>query len=67
MSTIEAKKLFNELLLNAGCKPFSEGELKDWDFYEGMTTQTVVQWANDLISEEHSNKCENKNAWRYEH
>lgn len=42
-------------------------DLKDFDFIDGGQTEAqVIEWANDWLSEEHSNRCEAKNAWRYE-
>lgn len=63
----DAINLFNEFLEELGVHPLSEKELQDWDIRGGESYDQLYEWARDLASEIHTEKCASKNAWRYEH
>lgn len=62
----QAIQLFLEIMADAKISA-TEKDLIDFNFTDGgQTDKEVREWANDWISEEHSNRHEAKNAWRYE-
>lgn len=65
-SITEALEIFNAKLTSLGEEPLNETEFKDWFDSEGATVAKLEEWAGDLASECHTNRCENKDAWRYE-
>jgi hypothetical protein len=47
--------------------PFKLSGLTDWDLQGDECDQQLTEWTNDYISEQHSEACARKDAWRYEH
>lgn len=62
----EAIETLNSYFEDMGVEPLSEKELKDWNIVGGETNSELQNWVKDYVSELHTNKCENKNAYRYE-
>jgi hypothetical protein len=65
-SITEALEIFNAKLTSLGEEALSEGEFKDWFGSEGATEAQLEEWAGDLASECHTERCAAKEAWRYE-
>lgn len=65
-SITEALEIFNAKLTSLGEQPLNETEFKDWFGSEGATIAQLEESAGDLASECHSDRCEAKDAWRYE-
>jgi len=53
----------NQILTNNGLKPLQEAEIRDWNITGDESDNELNLLAHDLISEEHTNKCEN-NFWK---
>ena len=66
MTKKEAGLYINEVLAELGEPPLTENELKDWSLEDGIPEEKLREWAKDFASDMHSERCEEKNAWRYE-
>lgn len=65
-SITEALEIFNAKLTSLGEKAQTEAEFKDWFGSEGATEAQLEEWASDLANDLHSERCEAKEAWRYD-
>jgi len=65
-SITEALEIFNAKLTSLGESALNETEFKDWFDSEGVTATKLEEWAGDLANDLHSDRCEAKDAWRYE-
>ena len=63
----QALAIFNDELELLGQPPMEANEFKDWFQNESTTYDEIKNWARNLASEAHSDKCAAKDAWRYEH
>lgn len=63
----ESIETLNYYLEEKGIEPLTESELRDWDIRGGETNAQLNEWAIALANDLHTEKCESKNAWRYEH
>lgn len=55
----ETKKVFNNCFISYGQQPMSEKEMGDLSLISGMTTAEIEEIVQDIISEIHTDKCEN--------
>ena len=62
----DALEVINYQLVQRGLTPLTETDIKDWGITGDETNDQLEQYAHDFISEEHTARCEAKNAWRYE-
>ena len=65
-SITEALEIFNAKLTSLGESALNETEFKDWFDSEGATVAKLEEWAGDLASDLHSERCEAKDFWRYD-
>ena len=62
----ESLTTINEILAQHNKAPLTEGEAMDWGIVGGESYADLLQIARDLVSESHTDRCANKDAWRYE-
>lgn len=62
----ESLETFNSFLEEMGETHLSETEARDWGIEGGETNAQLREWAGDLVSEIQTEKCAEKDAWRYE-
>lgn len=62
----EALDTLNYYLEEGGAHPISEKEAaQDWGIVGGETNAQLMEWANDYLSECHSERCAEKRAYLY--
>lgn len=61
----ESVKLMLEFMNELGVKA-TERDLIDFDLQGGENIEDLKEWVRDLAGEEYVNKCEARDAWRYE-
>lgn len=70
MATNEARQesitILHDIFDSMGMKRLTEQELRDWHISGGETYAQLQEWANDYANDLHTERCEEKNAWRYE-
>lgn len=42
-------------------------EISDFGLIGGETNSQIQEYVNDYVSDIHTEMCESKNSWRYEH
>lgn len=62
----ESIDLFNQFLTEAGERPLDPVEIEDWGIIGGESEAKIKEMVSDLLSDLHTERCETKNAWRYE-
>ena len=63
----EAFEFINELLEESGHEPLTEKFAReDWNIQGGETIVELLEFANDYMSEIHTERCCAKNEWRYQ-
>lgn len=63
----DAELTLVELLICAGITGITKNMVKDFELQGGETNAQIQEYVNDYVSELHTEKCEAKQAWRYEH
>ena len=64
----ESFELLNDFLTGLGLPQLSEKEAStDWSIVGGESISELEMLARDYASEMHTLKCEERDAWRYEH
>lgn len=64
----ESYALLNELLAEMGIDALPEHVAKrDWGVSGGETQSQLFEWASDYASELQTERCAEKNAWRYQY
>ena len=62
----ESLETFNSFLEEMGEAHLSESEVRDFGIQGGETNAQLEEWARDFVSEIQTEKCAEKDAWRYE-
>lgn len=62
----EAISDLNEMLATVGMEPMNKDEAKDWNIGAGSTIRDLKDVVQELRYVEHTNHCEDKDAWLYE-
>jgi hypothetical protein len=64
----ESLEVLNEFMIKLGLEPVSEKEASaDLSIVGGESVSELRTLAYDLASEMHTQRCEEKEAWRYQH
>lgn len=64
----ESFDIINDLLQEKGFSPLTENEARiDWSIVGGEDVHELETMVKDFASEAASERCAEKNAWRYQH
>lgn len=61
---LEAEQVVIDHCAERGVKVTNQ-DLADWYIIGDETDAELIQYANDYLSDVHTENCESKNAWRY--
>lgn len=56
----------NEILAQHNESPLTESEAMDWGIIGGESYADLLGITRDLVSESHTDRCANRDAWMYE-
>lgn len=67
MRTIyESLSIINQLLTNSNITPLTPKDIVDWELTGNETFEQLQDYTRDYISECHTERCAERDSWRYE-